>query len=241
MGAYGQFCPVAKAMELLDERWTLLIVRELLCGSRHFNEIRNGNPKMSTALLSKRLRMLTRYGIVDRREEGNRVAYTLTPAGEELRPIVEGLGVWGTRWASDLGEQDLDPQVLLWDIHFNIDHTALPLGRTVVQFTFPDVEAGLRDWWLVLTADDADVCDTDPGHGVDVTVQADLRALISVWMGGIAWADAQRAGTVTVHGAEALRRALPSWLKLSVFAAVPRVTSPQDHVPDDRASTATRP
>jgi DNA-binding HxlR family transcriptional regulator len=224
MGTYGQFCPIAKAMELLDERWTLLIIRELLCGSRHFNEIRSGNPKMSTALLSKRLRTLTRYGIVDRRADGNRVVYTLTLAGQELRPIVEGLGVWGTRWASDLGEQDLDPQVLLWDIHFNIDHAALPPGRTVVQFSFADVEPKLRDWWLVLSAADADVCDTDPGHEIDLAVDADLRALTAVWMGDVGWTDAQRAGTVTIHGPAPLRRAFPTWLKLSMFADVARVS-----------------
>lgn len=225
MGTYGQFCPIAKAMELLDERWTLLIIRELLCGSRHFNEIRNGNPRMSSALLSRRLRTLTRYGIAERHEDGNRVVYTLTQAGEELRPIVEGLGVWGTRWASELGDQDLDPQVLLWDMHFNIDHEALPPGRTVVQFTFRDVEREQRDWWLVLTAHEADVCDTDPGHAIDVAVEADLRILISLWMGEVGWAQAQRSGGVEVRGAEHLRRALPTWLKLSMFAGVPRISS----------------
>ena len=231
MSAYGQFCPIAKAMELLDERWTLLIVRELLCGSRHFNEIRNGNPKISTALLSKRLRKLTRYGIVDRREEGSRVIYTLTAAGEELRPIVESLGVWGIRWAANLGEQDLDPQVLLWDMHRNIDHAALPPGRTVVQFTFRDVEPQLRDWWLVLTPDDADVCDADPGHDIDVVLEADLRSLTALWMGELGWPQALRSQAVTLHGAGPLRRAFPTWLRLSMFANVRRVASPQDEQP----------
>lgn len=223
MSAYGQFCPVAKAMELLDERWTLLVIRELLCGSRHFNEIRSGNPKMSTSLLSKRLRTLTRYGLVTRRKDGHRVIYTLTPAGEELRPIVEGLGVWGTRWAANLGEEDLDPQLLLWDMHFNIDHDALPPGRTVVQFAFPKLEPKRRSWWLVLTADEADVCDADPGHDVDVIVTADLRALTALWMGERTWPDVLRAGTVKLQGIQSLRRAFPSWLKLSMFADVPRV------------------
>ena len=150
MSEYSQFCPIAKAMELLDERWTLLIIRELLSGSQHYNEILRGNPRMSSSLLAKRLRMLVRYGLVDRRKDGNRVAYSLTPAGLELRPIVEAIGVWGTRWATDLGDQDLDPQLLLWDIHYNIDHDTLPPGRTVVQFVFPAVDPHQRDWWLVL-------------------------------------------------------------------------------------------
>ncbi len=226
MNEYGQFCPIAKAMELLDERWTILIVRELLSGSRHFNEIRSGNPKMSSALLAKRLRMLVRYELVDRREVENRVIYTLTPAGEELLPIVEAIGVWGTRWAADLGDKDLDPQVLLWDVHYNIDHEALPPGRTVVQFVFPGADRDQRDWWLVLTPDEADVCDADPGYDVDVTVNADLRALTAVWMGNRQWPDVLGEGSVSIHGSETLRRAFPTWLKLSMFADVPRVTAP---------------
>ncbi len=223
MSEYSQFCPIAKAMELLDERWTILVVRELLSGSQHFNEIRSGNPKISSALLTKRLKMLVRYGLAERREDGNRVVYSLTPAGRELRPIVEAIGVWGTRWAADLGDADLDPQVLLWDVHYNIDHAALPDGRTVVEFVFPAAEAHIRHWWLVLTADEADVCDADPGHGVDLAVTADLRALTAVWMGDRPLADAVRDGSISLEGPEALRRAFPSWLKLSMFAGVPRV------------------
>ncbi len=227
MSEYSQFCPIAKAMELLDERWTILIVRELLSGSSHFNEIRSGNPKMSSALLAKRLRTLVRYELVERHEDGNRVSYSLTPAGLELRPIVEAIGIWGTRWAADLGDQDLDPQVLLWDVHYNIDHAVLPPGRTVVHFAFPEVEAHLQDWWLVLTADEADICDADPGHEVDVRVRADLRVLTAVWMGQRTWADALRERAITIGGPEALRRAFPTWLKLSMFAGVPRVAEHQ--------------
>ena len=104
---YGQFCPVAKAMELLDERWTLLVVRELMMGSRHFNALRRGVPRMSPALLSKRLQTLVRAGVVERWEDGNRVTYQLTEAGKELEPIVEALGRWGTRWIPELGDEDL--------------------------------------------------------------------------------------------------------------------------------------
>ncbi len=225
---YSQFCPIAKAMELLDERWTVLVVRELLSGSHHFNEIRSGNPRMSTGLLAKRLRTLVRHGLVERHEEGGRVRYTLTAAGEELGPIVEAIGVWGTRWAADLGDRDLDPQVLLWDVHYNIDHAALPPGRTVVRFDFPEAEPHLRSWWLVLTHDEADICDVDPGHDVDLVVVADLRALTGVWMGDRTWPDALRAGQVSITGPAALRRAFPAWLKLSMFAAVPRVAPAHD-------------
>ncbi|MEU4589207.1 winged helix-turn-helix transcriptional regulator [Micromonospora aurantiaca (nom. illeg.)] len=223
MGAsYHQFCPVAKAMELLDERWTLLVVRELVSGSERFNELRRGLPRMSPTLLSRRLHQLVRAGVVERRVDGADVRYVPTAAGRELRPVVEALGAWGVRWIGELGDADLDPKLLLWDMHRHVDHDAVPPGRTVVRFRFRDVPAALRDWWMVIAAGEADVCDSDPGHDVTVTVTADLRALVQVWMGDLEWAAALRGGAVEVTGPEALRRAAPGWFTLSPFAAVPR-------------------
>jgi DNA-binding HxlR family transcriptional regulator len=219
---YHQFCPVAKAMELLDERWTLLIVRELASGSQQFNELRRGLPRISPSLLSKRLQQLTRAGIVERRAEGGDLRYVLTPAGEELRPVVEALGTWGVRWIGELGDEDLDPKLLLWDMHRNIDHSVVPTGRTVVQFNFPDAPLKARDWWMVITAEEADVCDVDPGYPVAVTVSGSLRRLVEVWRGDVAWSDALRSGEIAVNGPEALRRGLPDWFTRSVFASVPR-------------------
>ncbi|WP_300610887.1 helix-turn-helix domain-containing protein [Trebonia sp.] len=220
--SYRQFCPVAKAMELLDERWTLLIVRELVTGSQHFNELRRGVPRMSPSLLSKRLSQLARAGIVDRHDDGSDVRYVLTPAGRELRPVVEALAVWGIRWIGEIGEEDLDPKLLLWDMHRNIDHDAVPDGRTVVQFRFPEASARSRDWWLVITPDDADVCDADPGYPVAVTMTTSLRRMTEVWRGDLSWPDALRSGAITLHGPESLRRAVPRWFTLPVFAAVSR-------------------
>src|ERR1043166_1782473 len=142
--SYHQFCPVAKAMELLDERWTLLI------GSERFNERRRGVPRMSPPLLSKRLNQLVRAGVIERRGDGSDVRYVLTPAGRELQPVVEALGVWGIRWIGEIGDEDLDPKLLLWDMHRNVDYAAVPPGRTVVQFRFPEVAPATRDWWLVI-------------------------------------------------------------------------------------------
>ncbi len=139
MSTYGQFCPIAKAMEVLDERWTLLVVRELLLGSRHFNELRRGNPKMSPALLSKRLRRLERVEVVRRRVVGGRSTYELTERGLELRPVIDALGTWGARWAGDLGEEDLDPRLLLWDVRRTIPVESWPRERTVVALRFEDV------------------------------------------------------------------------------------------------------
>ena len=131
--SYHQFCPVAKAMELLDERWTMLIVRELVTGSQRFNELRRGVPRMSPTLLSRRLAQLVRAGIVDRCGDGNDVRYVLTQAGRELQPVVQAIGVWGIRWIGEIGDEDLDPKLLLWDMHRNIDQAAVPVGRTVVN------------------------------------------------------------------------------------------------------------
>src|SRR6478735_12311729 len=170
MPGYGQFCPVAKAMELLDERWTMLVVRELLLGSRHFNDLRRGVPKMSPALLSKRLKSLTRAGVVEREEIDGRTTYSLTECGKELADVVEALGAWGVRWIGELGEEDLDPHLLMWDIRRTVPIDRWPRGRTVVAFEFDDVAARAGRWWLCVTGDEADVCDYDPGFEVTVTV-----------------------------------------------------------------------
>lgn len=224
--SYHQFCPVSKAMELLDERWTMLVVRELVTGSRRFNDLRRGLPRMSPTLLSKRLGQLSRAGVIERRVEGNEVQYVLTPAGAELRPIVEALGAWGVRWIGHLGEEDLDPSLLLWDMHRNVDHASVPKGRTVVHFQFPDVPAKARRWWLVITDDDVDVCDIDPGHDVNVTVLAGLRAMTQIWRGDISWSDATRSGMLTLQGPDKLCRSLPGWFIPSGFATVPRAPRP---------------
>jgi DNA-binding HxlR family transcriptional regulator len=222
MGAsYHQFCPVAKAMELLDERWTLLLVRELLIGPAHFNDLRRGLPRMSPALLAKRLQQLTRAGVVERVDgEG----YRMTPAGAELRPVVEALGAWGVRWIGELGDADLDPKLLLWDLHRNVAPPLVPPGRTVVAFEFSGVPAPHhRHWWMVLSPGEIDVCDTDPGFDVSVRVTAELRAMVLIWRGDLSWPHALRSGDVVVHGPERWRRAVPEWFAPSQFAAVPRL------------------
>jgi DNA-binding HxlR family transcriptional regulator len=220
--SYHQFCPVAKAMELLDERWTMLVIRELLLGSRHFNDIRRGVPKMSPSLLSKRLRDLTRAGIVERRDEGREVAYGLTAAGMELAPVVDKLGAWGMRWIGKLGEEDLDPKLLMWDLHRHVDPALVPPGRTVVSFRFNDVPAKIRDWWLVMTAEEVDVCDFDPGYDVAVSVTGSLRRMVEIWRGDLGWPAAIRSGIIQLDGPERFRRAVPKWFPASQFAQVRR-------------------
>jgi DNA-binding HxlR family transcriptional regulator len=223
MGAsYHQFCPVAKAMELLDERWTLLVIRELILGSRHFNDLRRGVPRMSPTLLSKRLQQLTRAGIIERQPDGNEVRYALTQAGQELRPVVEAIGGWGVRWIGYLGEEDLDPHLLLWDMRRHVDHGTVPPGRTVVQLHFTDSPARTRVWWLVITGDEVDVCDADPGHPVAVTLTTTLRRMVEIWRGDVSWTGALKDGSLELLGPRPLCNALPRWFTMPQFATVAR-------------------
>lgn len=222
MSAYGQFCPVAKAMELLDERWTMLVIRELLQGSRHFNELRRGVPRMSPALLTKRLRTLERAGVVRREQTGGRIVYQLTPAGEELRDIVTALGSWGLRWIGELGEQDLDPHLLMWDMRRTVPVDAWPRSRTVVLFRFADLPARSANWWFVVADGDVDVCDADPGHEVVATVSTSLLTLVRIWRGDLSWARAIRDDRVTITGPMSARRSVPTWFGQSDLAAVTR-------------------
>jgi DNA-binding HxlR family transcriptional regulator len=222
MSGYGQFCPVAKAMELLDERWTMLVVRELLLGSRHFNDLRRGVPKMSPALLSKRLKSLTRAGVVERNEIDGRTTYSLTECGKELADVVDALGAWGVRWIGELGEQDLDPHLLMWDMRRTIPIEAWPRTRTTLAFRLDGVAAKASRWWLVVADGEADVCDFDPGYEVSAIVETSLRTLTHIWRGDIRWQHALLDGTVKVSGPADVRRSIPGWIGQSALSSVPR-------------------
>ncbi|MFV8176244.1 winged helix-turn-helix transcriptional regulator [Mycolicibacterium peregrinum] len=222
MSTYGQFCPVAKAMELLDERWTLLVVRELLRGSAHFNDLRRGVPKMSPALLSKRLKSLTRAGVIERSEVDGRTSYSLTPCGQELAGVVDALGAWGVRWIGELGEQDLDPHLLMWDMRRTIPIADWPRSRTTIAFVLDGVVPKSSRWWLTVSDGQADVCDFDPGYELAGTVQTDLRTLVEIWRGDVGWARAVLDGSVALSGSADVRRAIPKWLGQSTAATIPR-------------------
>jgi DNA-binding HxlR family transcriptional regulator len=226
MGGYGQFCPIAKAMELFDQRWTMLVMREVVTGSSRFNQIRRGVPKISPALLSTRLRQLQRAGLIKRFDTHGHISYEPTAAGRELGEVLETLGRWGTRWIGELGDEDLDPHLLLWDMHRRVDVSEMPLRRVVVEFVFTDVEGHAGRWWAVLKRTDreepVDVCDEDPGFGVDLQVTTALRTLTEIWRGDRSWTRALRDDEVTVAGPRVLAQALPRWFTLSMFAGVPR-------------------
>lgn len=227
MVAYGQFCPVSKTAEVLCERWMPLVLRELMCGSRRFSEIQRGVPLISPALLTRRLRQLESAGIIDRTRNGRGSDYTLTEAGWELYPIIEAMGVWGQRWArSSYGPDELDPSLLMWDMRRMLQPGGLRDRRTVVEIRFRRAPAGKSLYWLVV--DQAiDLCLVDPGHPVDLRVQAELRALTEVWMGDRSLDDAIKAGAVELDGPTALRRRFPAWLgRHPVLGAVPPARPP---------------
>ncbi len=218
---YGQFCPISQAAEVLTERWTLLVLREMLSGSTRFNEIQQGVPLMSSSLLSKRLRELERAGLLTRhRAEGERGhTYRLTPAGEALGPLVLELGTWSRDWLQrEVADEEADPALLMWDMRRNLRLDRLPQERLVTFFRFPDAAAGKRAWWLVAEPSGADVCLTDPGFGVDLQVDAKARAIAEVWIGKLELGAAMRSRRLRVRGPEHLVRSLPDWLGLSAFA-----------------------
>ena len=213
---------MSKAMEVLDERWTLLIVREMLLGSTHFNDIRRGVPRMSPALLSKRLKSLCRAGVVQRHDRDGRTTYTLTPAGRELEAVVAGLMQWGVRWVGELGEADLDPHLLMWDIRRTVSVDVWPRTRTVVAFALTGVTARAAHWWLVVADGQADMCDFDPGFDVAATVRADLRTLTRIWRGDTSWPRALLNADVEITGVGDARREVPVWLGQSRASSIPR-------------------
>lgn len=223
MRGYGQFCPVAKATEIVGERWTPLVLRELLCGSKHFNDLRRGVPLMSRSLLSQRLKTLEKAGIIARAQEESRTTYTLTAAGEELRPVIDTLGVWGQRWArSQLESDDLDAGLLMWDVKRRIDTAHFPEQRTVIQFEFSDVPGVRGSYWLVGNREEVELCLKDPGFEVDLFVLSDLRTLTQVWLGDLGIDEALNSERIELHGARALRESFRSWFALSLLASVER-------------------
>ncbi|MEO6609305.1 MAG: helix-turn-helix domain-containing protein, partial [Aestuariivirga sp.] len=191
---YHSFCPVAKAGELLQPRWTMLILNEFWQGSTRFNELRRGLPGISPTLLSKRLKEMQHHGLIRRIEpEGmGEDGYVTTPMADELKPIVFALGQWAHRSVdAEVSLEHLDPKLLMWNMRRNIDVLALPKGRTtVIQFTFPELGKEQQDYWLVAKdGQGVDLCLIDPGHSVDLFIRADLKAMTSAWMG---WSSLRR-------------------------------------------------
>lgn len=217
---YGQFCPVAKAAGILGERWTLLIVRELLLGTTRFGELQRALPTASPSILAKRLKELERAGIVahvDRAGQLHRV-YELTRAGRALGAVIDEMGTWAARWVpGTLAKDELDEYYLVLDISRRIDASVLPARTVNLGFRFRG-GTGAPDWWLVVRDGVTDICDRDPGYELDLLLSGSLRTLTEVWLGRTPLARALARRSIRVAGNRALERSLQQWFRLSAYA-----------------------
>src|SRR5215831_21113055 len=218
MKSYGQFCSIARALDLLGERWTLLIVRELLCGGRTFGDVRRGIPRISRTMLAARLHELVDAGVIERRgAEG----YELTDSGRDLMGVVSALGTWGQKWLPRESKPDeLDMDALLWDMRRRVDTERLPQRPTVVRIELTDLRRGATRW-LLLRPSEVSLCGANPGFPESLEVRTDRRTLIGWWRGDLSYAEARHRG-LRLDGPPALVRAFPSWFQRYLFADVAR-------------------
>lgn len=222
MTDYGQFCPVAKATEIVGERWTLLILRELMLGTCRFNEFQRALSRISPTLLNNRLKSLEQRGIITRKKIAGQKGYDyrLTASGKELAPLIETLAVWGMRWArGQMTEEELDVEFLMWELQRRLQTQHLPSGETVICFTFAELKK-FNNWWLVVYDDEVDLCTRDPGKDVDIYISSTVRALAEVWRGDVTLRSALADGRVRAHGQRLLEKTLPDWLGLCLYKDV---------------------
>lgn len=224
--SYGQFCPLSMAAEIVCTRWTPLVLRELFCGSSRFNDLRRGVPKMSPALLSKRLKELEEAGVVVvTRRDGN-PEYHLTPAGLDLRPMIDAMMLWGHAWVEkNVTLSKLDPSLLMWDIRRGIRPEPPHPKRRTIQFLYPDLTPADRNWWLVVENSSVELCYYDPGYEVDLLVTGSLRSVTSVWMGLSRLSQEIAAHEVQIDGDPVLAREMGRWLESHPMNKAPRRVS----------------
>ncbi len=220
---YKQFCPVAKAAEVLGERWTLLILRELLLGSTRFSDLQRANSQISPTILTKRLNELQDFGLLVKKTipQQRRTEYQLTPAGRELMPVIVSLGEWGMKWArGQMSDDELDVELLMFDLSRRVDASQLPGGRHVVQFIFTDLTQ-FKNWWIVLEQDgERELCLHNPGGPVDVQIRTDLRTMTAIWAGDLNLRAVRSDGRLHATGNPALIRTMSVWLRVGLFANI---------------------
>lgn len=220
---YGQFCPIAKASEIIGEKWTLLIIRELLMGARRFNELQRGLSLISPTILTKRLNALVDHGLVLKKKIPGQQGYEYFPTAscKQLLPIIKSLGDWGMRWARDnMTESDYDVELLMLYLQRSVRVDKLVGSETVIRFRFTDIK-DLSDWWLIAKENDVDVCVKDPGKDVDVYFTCTVKNMIDVWMGDISYRKAVSSGELKVVGPGVLTKNIFSWIDISIFADLP--------------------
>jgi DNA-binding HxlR family transcriptional regulator len=219
---YGQFCPVAKATELIGERWTLLIIRELVLGTHRFSDFQRALSRISPSLLTKRLKDLEKAGIIIRKTQQGRRGYQyfLTPAGRQLAPVIEHLATWGMRWArSQLTDEELDIEFLMWEIQRRLDTDALPDGETVLCFIFEELTL-FKSWWVVVNDNGVDLCTKNPGKDVDLYISSTVRTMVEIWEGDLGLTLALRKQLVKTNGDRLLIKTLPEWFGICLYADI---------------------
>ena len=222
MAEYGQFCPVAKASDIIGERWTVLILRELLLGTTRYNELLRGLARISPTLLSKRLKTLEGKGLIVRKRPSGQKSheYYLTACGRELEPIIEHLAVWGMRWArGQLADSELDVEFLMVDLQRRLQTDRLPDGETVLCFTFNELET-FKTWWMVVCGKEVDLCTENPGKEVDLYINSGVRDMVKVWRGDLTLRKALREKLVRTQGNKYLIRSMPDWLGICLYADI---------------------
>lgn len=235
MKSYGQFCSMARALDLLGERWTLLIVRELLCGSRRFGEIQRGIPRISRTMLAARVRELADADVVARLDGDAGPEYQLTAAGVELAAVVRELGTWGQRWLPRaLHPNELDARPLVWDIHRRVRRDALPEKPLVVRIELSDVRGAAARHYLLLRRSEVSLCTVNPGFPEELCLRTTRRTLIGWWRGDLTFRQAVEAG-MTLEGRREWVRAFPGWFERYLFAGVGPASRPVAAIPARRA------
>jgi DNA-binding HxlR family transcriptional regulator len=220
---YGQFCPVAKATEIIGEKWTLLLIRELLMGGNRFNELQRGLSLISPTMLTKRLGTLEQRGLViKKRIPGQRgFEYYPTQSCQELLPIIRSLGDWGMSWArGNLTDSDYDVELLMLYLKRNVLPDKLPGNQTVIRFKFNDIK-DMANWWIVVEQQDVDICIQDPRKDVDMYFTTTVKTMAGIWMGDTTYRKALKSGELQVSGPTVLTRNITSWMTNSIFTDIP--------------------
>lgn len=220
MDKYCQFCPVAKAAEILCEKWVILVLRELMMGSTRFNDLRRGLPKISPTILSRRLKTLEEQGVIDKIQiQGTSYDYCLTRSGEELRPIILGFGEWGHRWAKNkINKEDMDAGFLLWDMRRRINTDYFDNKHIVIHIEFTDQEKRDREWWMIIDEGNIDLCFEDTGHEPDVVMVTELKTMTNIWLGYTPVNSAIDDHSLKMYGSSDHVKNITKWLGKSSFA-----------------------
>jgi len=222
---YGQYCPLSMAAEILCNRWTVLVLRQLLEGATGFNEIRRGVPLISRTILAQRLKEFEAYGLVSRGSEGagKPVVYRLTQAGMALGAVVRAIATWGQEWIDvEPSLADVDTDFLMWDIRRNVRRLPSLPDRFVVRFHFPDSPEGKRLHWLVFERRDVDLCYIDPGFEVDVQIEAPLKTMVRIWIGSQGLSAAIASGEIHIDGPRKFTSNVADWLGLGSLGTIPK-------------------